>query len=345
MERSAQSPLSARFESGLVSIVISTYNRAALLSQAIESVIEQSYEDWEIVLVDDGSTDKTANVVASIQARTPGRRILYRAQKNQGPQAARNEGMRCARGEYIQFLDSDDLLHARKLELQVRHLVERPDLDLVLGSVADFDDIERLPRRVASSPMRGSIDLESFDGASYFLIHAPLCRRTSLMTIGPWDEGVVYGHETEFFGRALARGLVGEVTTGAWAYRRRHVGRYSVELDRLSALRGIERTYSSICEEAWRWGRPPPRLLRWALAWVRLEARTLQGDRSSALAALDEIESMAPDDHPLTSRLILALRRGLLLTLGTPGHRLLQKLVTAWRLGPRRERTAGHLTH
>ena len=100
---------------GLISVVIPTHNRAAILLEAVESVLKQTYQNFEILIVDDGSTDNTKGIVKSVDDQ----RIFYLFQENAGPAAARNTGIRKAKGEYVAFLDSDDLWHPRKLEKQM----------------------------------------------------------------------------------------------------------------------------------------------------------------------------------------------------------------------------------
>ena len=99
-----------------VSVVIPTYNRAAKVAHAVESVLSQTFRDLEVIVVDDGSTDDTGAVLTSCF----GDRIRYCPQKNQGASAARNKGIEQARGEWIAFLDSDDRWEADKLEWQLR---------------------------------------------------------------------------------------------------------------------------------------------------------------------------------------------------------------------------------
>lgn len=103
-----------------VSVIIPTYNRAALLRQATESVLRQTYRDWEIVVVDDGSTDGTAAMMETLIRQEAGgaERIRYLAQENQGKSAALNHGLKYAQGEWIAFLDSDDQWLPSKLEEQ-----------------------------------------------------------------------------------------------------------------------------------------------------------------------------------------------------------------------------------
>jgi len=111
-----------------ISIVIPTYNRAYILREALESVLAQSYTDFEVLVVDDGSTDDTARVVGSIQDK----RIRYiQKERNQGCSAAYNTGIRAAQGEWIAFLDSDDLWKPEYLERQMDFLSRQAGLDVV----------------------------------------------------------------------------------------------------------------------------------------------------------------------------------------------------------------------
>jgi glycosyltransferase involved in cell wall biosynthesis len=116
-----------------VSVVIPSYNRAHLLADAFESVRCQTYTDWELIVVDDGSVDDTRAVVTKLSAGTP-QRVHYEYQQNQGPAAARNRGVACARGRYIAFLDSDDAWLPHHLQNCVAALEASPDVDWVYGA-------------------------------------------------------------------------------------------------------------------------------------------------------------------------------------------------------------------
>jgi glycosyltransferase involved in cell wall biosynthesis len=99
-----------------VTVIIPTFNRAAIVGRAIRSVLAQTFEDWELIVVDDGSTDGTEQAVKSFSDD----RIKYvRHERNRGGAAARNTGIRCARGEYVAFLDSDDEWPPEKLEKEL----------------------------------------------------------------------------------------------------------------------------------------------------------------------------------------------------------------------------------
>jgi len=106
-----------------VSIIVPTYNRAHLVGRSIESALCQTHRDFEIIIIDDGSTDETFDVVKPF-FKHPQVRYL-RHEKNKGHQAARNTGIKNANGEYIAFLDSDDVWVPKKIELQLAALTER----------------------------------------------------------------------------------------------------------------------------------------------------------------------------------------------------------------------------
>src|SRR5687768_14974485 len=108
--------------SELISVVIPCYNRARFLPEAVETVLDQTYPNSEIVVVDDGSTDNTAEVVKGYP------RVRYLRQHQQGPSAARNTGLRACRGQYVVFLDADDRLLPNHCEISLRAFDARPDV-------------------------------------------------------------------------------------------------------------------------------------------------------------------------------------------------------------------------
>jgi len=108
-----------------VSVIIPVHNRLSMLREAIQSVLDQTYSDFEIIVVDDGSTEP---ISSSLQIKHE--RIRHVRQENAGPSAARNHGIDVAKGRYIAFLDSDDLFLPTKLEKQVKCMEEHPDIPL-----------------------------------------------------------------------------------------------------------------------------------------------------------------------------------------------------------------------
>lgn len=118
----------------LVSVIVPTYNRAHCVGRAIRSALEQTYAHVEVIVVDDGSTDGTADVVAGC-----GPRVTYVRQANGGVAAARNAGLRAATGEFVAFLDSDDWWDPWKLSAQIAVLRGRPDVGMVWTDMRAID--------------------------------------------------------------------------------------------------------------------------------------------------------------------------------------------------------------
>jgi len=118
-----------------VSVIIPTYNRAHMVTRAIASVLQQTYQDWELLVVSDGSTDNTKEVVA----RYPDPRIRFFEKKNGGPASARNVGLRHARGEYIAYCDDDDVMFPYRLEMLVHYLDRHPEIGLIRAFVVYVD--------------------------------------------------------------------------------------------------------------------------------------------------------------------------------------------------------------
>ena len=122
-----------------LSVIIPAYNAAATLPRTLESVLAQTWPAHEIVVVDDGSTDATADVVRGVQASDAEGRLRYLRQENAGPSAARNRGVAEARGDWVAFLDADDWYYPERLELHARFIVDEPALDFVVGNF-DYRD-------------------------------------------------------------------------------------------------------------------------------------------------------------------------------------------------------------
>jgi hypothetical protein len=147
----------------LVSVILPTHNRAALLPRAIASVRAQVYPTWEIVLVDDGSTDHTPAVVEGLQDELgPDRLRSLRTSRSGGACSARNHALACAKGSLIAYLDDDNTMHPLWLKVVAWAFAQRPDVDVVYGGVV-IDDLRRLDRRDAGA--LPSYHLSDFDRA------------------------------------------------------------------------------------------------------------------------------------------------------------------------------------
>lgn len=187
----------------LVSVVIPTYNRCGYLQQAIESVLSQSCGDFEVVVVDDGSTDETAQVVA----RFSDERVRYLYQSNAGRSAARNRGMEAARGVYLAFLDDDDLYLPHKLASQVAFLESHPGVDLVGSGVRLIDEhgaVRGIWRTWQDQP---SLTLRDCLYGCPLIPSAVLFRRRVLDHLDHWfDPEFDLAEDTDFFLRLLLAG-------------------------------------------------------------------------------------------------------------------------------------------
>ena len=172
-----------------VSVVIPTYNRWELLQQALESVREQTYRDIEVIVVDDGSTDATREVVAASPLKP-----IYLFQNNRGRGAARNLGVMRASGELVAFLDSDDLWHRDRLARHVAFLSKNPDAVFVHGPVDVIDEkgrrdeaeSERMARLYRKAARRG-FGLESLLDSCLIFSSAVTVRRTLFEEVGLFD--------------------------------------------------------------------------------------------------------------------------------------------------------------
>jgi len=136
----------------MVSVIMPTYNRVDYLPQTLDSLRAQSLRDYEVLIVDDGSTDDTADL---IRARPEPIRYLW--QENAGPAAARNRGLKEARGQFVAFLDSDDLWKPRFLEAMTDCLQSNPDVDVAFCKFVTIDDQGRILRGHHKKPHAGRI--------------------------------------------------------------------------------------------------------------------------------------------------------------------------------------------
>jgi hypothetical protein len=188
------------------SIIIPTRNRAALLQQTLDSVRAQTISDWEAIVIDDHSTDETESQTREASSRDSRIRYLQIADKTGAP-AARNLGVKEAQGEYIIFLDSDDLLAPHCLEQRMKAMTNRRDLDF---SVFPCQLFRQTPGDVQLlwNCKTDENDLDRFlkmDVA--WQTTSPIWRRESLGKFAPWDESVLSGQDWEFHIRAIVAGL------------------------------------------------------------------------------------------------------------------------------------------
>ncbi|MHC4972713.1 MAG: glycosyltransferase family 2 protein [Planctomycetota bacterium] len=185
-----------------VSVVIPTYNRARLVCEAIDSVLAQTFPGFELLLVDDGSTDGTAEVIRSRYGDEP--RLRYLAQENGGTAKARDHGLRHARGELVALLDSDDLWLPRHLESQVACLDAQADVDLVICD-ARYEGGERTGTIFGETSYRLPDSVEALAKAAWALPGTMLMRADAARTLGFRSE-FPYAEDTDFLWRLVLAG-------------------------------------------------------------------------------------------------------------------------------------------
>jgi len=198
----------------LVSIIMAAYNRQDLMVETLDNVAAQTYSNWECIVVDDGSTDGTVDVLKRYAMAD--KRIRYVRQRNQGPAGARNHGLREARGEYVQFWDSDDFLEKRKLEAHVAYLQAHPNADIVYGSARYFRTEAPDERRyspigpdepwLAEFSATGYEMLKELVAANIMVVEAPMFRRQVFERVGRFDTRLPPLEDWEFLFRCAVSG-------------------------------------------------------------------------------------------------------------------------------------------
>jgi glycosyltransferase involved in cell wall biosynthesis len=181
------------------SIIIPAYNAGAYVGQTVSSVRAQTETDWELIVVDDGSTDATAQVVDNFGDC----RIILIRQINQGVSAARNTGFAASQGEYVIFLDADDILYPNTLRRLGQELDQHPEAVLSFGSCTRFEavcppeSLAREPVRLRKKPCGDA--LASLLTWNPLLMGAVLIRRHAIAAVGPFDSSLSWGEDWVFW--------------------------------------------------------------------------------------------------------------------------------------------------
>lgn len=208
----------------LVSLIIPTYNRADLISETLDSVVAQTHAHWECLIIDDGSTDATEDVVREY-SRNDSRIQYYKrpSHRSKGANACRNYGLELSTGDYINFYDSDDLLHPDKLLKQV-HALETSDFDFsVCQSVFFRNSIENLVQSKERKLISEDPFFDYVQQKNIWLTQAPLWRTTFLKENQfTFDEELMAAQEWEFHCRILCKHRNYHVTHDVLVFLRLH---------------------------------------------------------------------------------------------------------------------------
>ena len=199
----------------MVSVIIATYNYGRYISQALQSLVDQTYNNWECIVIDDGSEDNTAAVLAEWVKKD--QRISYYFQKNTGPSVARNNGISKATGQYILFLDADDWFQKDKLKTHIAVFDKDPAIDIVYGDVRYFSDEhpgevyyslkpENKPWVVQLNG-KGNIVSDVLMKQNIMAISSPLIKKGVLNRTGALDERIHRLEDWELFQRMALNDL------------------------------------------------------------------------------------------------------------------------------------------
>jgi len=192
-----------------VSVIIPTFNRASYIRDTINSVLGQTCSDYEIIVVDDGSTDDT---LAALKSWIDNSTIRYAYQDNQGVSTARNYGVRLAKGRYIAFLDSDDLFLPTKLEKQISYLDAHPDEAFVQSWYAKFDDAGNELGYRDTSKISGKVYPGILlDWSVLLALPSVMVRAEILEDVGGFDKNIHWGEDLDLWRRITRKFQIGVI--------------------------------------------------------------------------------------------------------------------------------------
>ena len=195
----------------LITSIVPVFNGERYLGEALDSIVAQSYRPLEIIVADDGSTDRSAKIAAAY-----GKQVRYLYQHNAGTASACNLGLTAARGDFIAFLAADDLWHRDKLMLQMKHFAARPGLDYCVTHVQNFwapdvkEEAGRFYHHRIAKPIPGCVP------------QTLLARRVAFETVGHFNIALKHADAAEWFLRASECRAIGELMPDVLVYRRIH---------------------------------------------------------------------------------------------------------------------------
>lgn len=214
-----------------ISVIMPVYNGEKYLEEAIGSILDQTYKPFEIILVDDGSDDKTAEIAAAYK-----KSLVYLYQDNAGIAPSRNLGIEKAKGDYISFLDADDLWIKEKLQIQKEKLEADPTMDIIFGLVKNFyspDTDDEFKKSIKCPP-------EPSDGP---IPGTMLIRRSTFLKVGPFSTDYKTGEFIDWYLRAREKNLKVNIVPEILLKRRIHNNNYTL------VNKHIKNDYAKIIKE------------------------------------------------------------------------------------------------
>lgn len=201
-----------------VSIVVPAYNAAATLAETLDSAMEQEFPGFELLVIDDGSIDETGEIARRYQEMDQSARVLYFYQEHIGAAHARNHGLAIARGEFVAFLDADDVWVRSKLREQTLLLEEQPSVDLVFSDCRyiEFGKVSTDTKRDRTGLVEAPNLLDLITGRP-IAMSTVVARRDKVMRVGGFDESLIVCEDYDLWYRLQLAGsrfrLVDQVHT------------------------------------------------------------------------------------------------------------------------------------
>ena len=209
----------------LVTSIIPAFNREKYIAEAIESVLNQTYRNIEIIVIDDGSTDNTPRILSSYNGK-----IKYFLQPNSGASAARNSGISKASGDFISFLDSDDLWEKNKISLQMECFENNPGIDICLCNTKIFSE-----KKITDFDQKYII-------ATPYHLCSILIKKDVLKRVGYFKTNLKSGEDTDFFLRIKEMGIPLKILQDKLVYIRIHANNLTKDFK----IRDKEAVFSGI---------------------------------------------------------------------------------------------------
>jgi len=285
--------------SGQISIICPTYNRASFLEACVDSMARLKDFDIEFLIVDDCSTDSTPEAVEKLNAKYFAKKIRhFRLEINSGAQAARNQGIAEARGDFLMFVDSDDVVDPNGVLQILRYLQSKPDLDYAYGKVQITDKaLQPLPAKV---PVGAAFENVPVEVAGYhWHTMGPIYRRRCIEKVGLWNMELTGSQDWEYQARVKLFGGRGEFVDTLVGYWRQHTGgRVGTRSFRPDYVRSVMTASESIHTHAQQAGkcdsalerRLAKKLIVHAIEWGA------NGYRKEKLLCLKQAKNTAPGD-------------------------------------------------
>lgn len=220
-----------------LSVIIPVYNAERYVAEAVQSILAEQYPLLEILAIDDGSTDRSAEILKAFPE------VAYYHQTNKGPAAARNHGIKLAKGDFILFLDADDLFPEGKIRLQLSYFDQKPEIEMVMGkSQFIFEN--------GSSKAVFRFPDETYQVLSV-LLGSGLYRRSLFDKVGLFEESLHFSEDFDWINRVRESGIPILVTDDITLYYRRHDTNmtHSMDLLRLKTIQMLKRSLDRRREE------------------------------------------------------------------------------------------------